>query len=80
MLEKYLLNDYKHNKEIMFSVVSISTYEYNTSNPMQFYSILRIQSPFTSVSGPLRKFDQMILHDVVQREHNATMSPRAQFY
>lgn len=80
MPEKYFLNDYKHNKEVMFSVVIISIYEYSTSNPVRFYSVLSVRSPFTSAWGLLCKFDQMTLHDVAWREHNAMSSPRAQFY
>lgn len=77
MLEKYFLGDYKHNKEMIFSVVIVSIYEYNANNPTQSYSILSVQSPFTSASGPIPKFDQMIVHDVTWREHNASTS---QFY
>lgn len=58
----------------------VSTNEYNTQNPMQFDSVLSVRSPYTSVSGPIPKFDQMILHDVAQGEHNATTSPRLQLY
>ena len=35
----------------------VSTNEYNTQNPMQFDSVLSVRSPYTSVSGPIPKFD-----------------------
>lgn len=35
----------------------ISAHEYDTNNPMQFYSVLSLQFPFTTVSGPMPKFD-----------------------